>query len=279
MSAGRTPLGTEPPRAEGRMPPDAPARFGRPSPFAFVVGLVFVSFFLHGVLVSDLSPDRLARGVPALVDFLFRAVPPDPGRLPNVIAATVETFEMALIGTALGAAISLPVSLLAARNTSPHPAVYYAARGVISFLRSVPDLVWGLVFVIAVGLGPVAGICAITVDAVGFCGRFFAERVEELDAGPVKALRATGASPYGVIAGAIVPAAFPSFVATVLFALEGATRSAVVLGLVGAGGIGVELATSMQTFQYQQALTVILIIFVVVLVVERTSAAIRRRMI
>lgn len=265
-------------KADGRFH-ETPPRFSRPSPFAWLTAVVLLAFFLHGVLASGMSPDRLAGSVPALLDFFSRAFPPDLGRISNVAVATVETFEMALVGTAVGSLLSLPVALLAARNTSPHPVIYYAARGFVSFLRAVPDLVWGLIFVVAVGLGPVAGILAITVDAVGFCGRFFAERIEEIDPGPVKALQATGASPYGVVAGAVIPAALPSFVATTLFELEGATRSAVVLGLVGAGGIGIELSVSMQTLRYDEALTIILVIFAAVVGVERVSAAVRRRVI
>lgn len=256
-----------------------PARWGRPSPFAWITCLVLLAFFVHGVLASEMTPDRLAGSAGELVEFFAHAVPPETDRRGPVARATVETFEIALVGTAFGAVASVPFALLAARNTTPHPVFYAAARGLISLFRSVPDLVWGLIFIVAVGLGPAAGILAITVDTMGFRGRFFAERVEEIDPGPVKALQATGASVFGVIAGAVVPAAFPSFVATTLFALELATRSAVVLGLVGAGGIGVELATSMQLLRFDEALTIILVIFAVVVAVGRVSAEIRRRMI
>lgn len=254
-----------------------PPRFRRPPPFAFVVLVGALAFLVHGIATSGLTPDRFAGGFANLVAFLSEAVPPATDRLPNVAAATVETFEMALVGTAIGAALSLPLALLAARNTSPHPVVYGAVRGLVSFLRSVPDLVWALVFIVVVGLGPPAGILAIAVDVTGFCGRFYAERIEELDPGPAEALRAAGATPLGVIAGSVIPVAFPSFVATTLFALEGATRSAVVLGLVGAGGIGIELTASMELFRFDEALTIILVIFAVVVAVERLSAAIRSR--
>lgn len=256
-----------------------PPRFGRPSAFAWVTGIALLAFFLHGLLTSEMSPSRLVGGAGELADFLAQAVPPDTGRIGAVSRATLETFEMALVGTALGAVASVPLALLAAKNTAPHYSLYAAARGLVSFARSVPDLVWGLIFVVTVGLGPAAGILAIAVDTTGFCGRFFAERIEELDPGPVKALKATGASASGVIAGAIIPASLPSFVATTMFALELAIRSAVVLGLVGAGGIGVELSTSMQLLRYDEALTIILVIFVVVVAVERLSAIIRKRLI
>lgn len=268
-------------RGEERVPGPghAPPRFGRPSPLAFVVLVAALAFFVHGLATSELTPARLTGGFGELASFLSRAFPPALGRLPDVARATLETFEMALVGTTVGAILSLPLALLAARNTNPHAVLYGLFRALITFLRAVPDLVWGLVFVVTVGLGPAAGVLALVVDAMGFCGRFYAERIEEIDPGPSEALRATGATPLGVIAGAVVPAALPSFVATTLFALEGATRSAVVLGLVGAGGIGIELSTSIQLLRYDEALTIILVIFAVIVGVERLSAAIRRRMI
>ncbi|MEL7477211.1 MAG: ABC transporter permease subunit, partial [Cyanobacteria bacterium J06555_12] len=169
--------------------------------------------------------------------------------------------------------------LLAAKNTTPHSVVHSASRSFIALLRVIPDLIWGLIFIVVVGLGAAPGILAIAVDTIGFCGKFFAERIEEVDPGPVEALRALGAPESGIVAGAIVPAVLPSFVATSLFALESSVRSAVVLGLVGAGGIGVELQTSMQLLRYDEALTIILVIFAVVTAVERLSAAIRRAVI
>lgn len=256
---------------------EMPARFKRPPLFAWIAGVVLLAFFIHGATRSGISPGELVGALPGLAEFLGGAFPPNIERLGPVAQATAQTFEIALVGTVFGAVLSLPLAVLAARNTSPHPSVYYAMRAMISFARSIPDLVWGLIFVVAVGIGPLAGMLAIVVDTFGFCGRFFSERIEEVEPGPIQALKATGASTSGVIAGSVLPAAFPSFVATSMFALELATRSAVVLGLVGAGGIGVELETSMNLFRYDEALTIILVIFIVVVAVERTSAAIRRR--
>ncbi len=189
----------------------------------------------------------------------------------------LETFQMAIVGVVFGVILSLPMALLCARNTSPHPIVRVIARNVVATLRTVPDLVWALIFVVAVGLGPLAGILAIVMDTIGFCARFFSERIEEVDPGPGQALAATGASRSGVVCGAIIPECTPSFVATSLFSVEKAVRSAVVLGLVGAGGIGVELSAAMNLFRYDQALTVILAILVVVIGVEQVSAWIRKR--
>ncbi|MEM8780165.1 MAG: phosphonate ABC transporter, permease protein PhnE [Cyanobacteria bacterium P01_G01_bin.49] len=253
-----------------------PPRFRKPK-FTVWLGIgILLAFFLHGLYVSGLTPERIYKGFFRLGEFLAEAFPPKPDRLINIITATIETFEMALVGTVFGALFSLPLSLLAAKNTSPNRAIYILSRGFITLLRVIPDLVWGLLFIVVVGLGAGAGILAIMVDVMGFCGKFFAERIEEIDPKPVEALRALGASQWGIIVGAIFPVTMPSFVASTLYSLEASVRSAVVLGLVGAGGIGVELATSMQLLRYDEALMTIIVIFVVVLLVEQISGIIRK---
>jgi phosphonate transport system permease protein len=205
--------------------------------------------------------------------------PPSTSRLLQIGQAVLETFQMALVGTVIGVALSLPLAWLATRGLTPHPALYYGARGLIALFRTVPDLIWALFFVVAVGLGPFAGTLALAVDTMGFCGRFFAEAMEEQDKGPQEALRAIGASRSGVLMGAVIPGALPSFINTSLFSLEKATRSSVVLGLVGAGGIGIELKVAMDMFEYDQAATIILFVFALVLLVERASAYLRARVI
>ena len=256
-----------------------PPRWRKPSPLVFVALLIGIAFFVHGLWISELTPARLWRGIFRLSDFLGQALPPNPKRLGSIIRATLETFEMALVGTVFGALLSLPLSILAAKNTTPHPWWFSVSRSFVTLLRVIPDLIWGLIFIIVVGLGPAAGIMAITMDVMGFCGKFFAERIEEIEPGPIEALRAIGASEVSIIAGAIFPATLPSFVASTLFSLESSIRSAVVLGLVGAGGIGVELSTSMQLLRYDEALMVIIVIFVVVLLVEEVSSWIRKMII
>jgi len=170
------------------------------------------------------------------------------------------------------------MALLAARNTSPHPLVRHLTRSIISFLRTVPDLAWALFFVVSVGLGPFAGTLTIIVDTIGFCGRFFAEAMEEVDPGPSEALDSIGTSPLDRIAVVQIPGALPNMINTSLFSLEKAVRSSVVLGLVGAGGIGAELAISMEMFRYDQAAYIILMIFILVYAVEHLSSRLRERL-
>jgi len=257
----------------------APARFSSPSIFVWVVIISFAAFFIQGFTSADINGARLLQGMSNLGGFFNQAWPPSTGRLEPIMWAMIETLNMAIVGVFFGVLLSLPFALLCSRNTSPNALVRWVSRMVVATLRTVPDLVWALIFVVAVGLGPLAGILAIIMDTIGFCARFFSERIEEIRSGPSEALSSTGAGRMSVIFGAIIPESMASITATSLYSVEKAIRSAVVLGLVGAGGIGVELSTSMRMFRYDQAMTIILVILVVVIAVEQVSSAIRKRII
>jgi phosphonate transport system permease protein len=257
----------------------APPRFERPGALAFALWVLAAATVIASLQGIGFSLPALFGGVPSMGRILGEMFPPSLERAGPVAKALLETFQMALVGTVAGVALSLPLAVLATRHLSPHALVYQAARSLIALFRTVPDLVWALFFVVAVGLGPFAGTLAITVDIVGFCGRFFAEAMEEADRGPQEALHALGAGRAAVIAAAVIPAAMPSLVNTSLFSLEKATRSSVVLGLVGAGGIGIELQVSMDLFRYAEASAIIIAIFALVVAVEQCSAWLRRRLI
>ncbi len=222
----------------------------------------------------------MASGLPNMVDLLGRMTPPnlEPDFLLRIFWRIVETFQIALAGTAIGIALSLPIAWAAARGIGPFGAIgAFLFKALVSFLRTVPDLVWALVFVATVGLGAVAGTLTIVVDTIGFCARFFAEAMEDSDKEPQEALSAIGASRLNILFGAVLPDVMPSFINTSLFALEKAIRSSVVLGLVGAGGIGQELKVAFDLFQYKNASTIILFIFLVVLVMEWATDRLRAK--
>lgn len=260
-------------------PQEAPPRLRRPAWPLSLLALVAAGLVVHGVASgARISPATILRGLGRTWEFLADAFPPDTSRLGAVADSMLETFEIALIGTMLGVVVSLPLAVLAARNLSPHRVLHLLARSLIAFLRTIPDLLWGLVFVVTVGLGPEAGVLAIAADVAGLCGRFFADRLEDVPTQLTDALRATGATRTGVIVGGVVPSVAPSFVGISLYGLENATRSSVILGVVGAGGIGIELTTAMELLRYDEAATIIIAIFVVVLAVERASALIRQHL-
>jgi len=257
----------------------APARFTSPSVFTWVVLVGFAAFFIQGFLSVDVTLARLIQGFGNLGGFFSQAWPPETSRLEPIAWSMLETLNMAIVGVTVGVILSVPMALLCASNTAPNRLVRTLSRTVVATMRTIPDLIWALIFVVAVGLGPLAGILAIIMDTIGFCARFFSERIEEVSKGPSEALASTGGGRLSVIFGAILPESTASMTATSLYGVEKAIRSAVVLGLVGAGGIGVELSTAMRMFQFDQALTIILVILVVVIGFEQISSAIRRRVI
>ncbi|MDR9481132.1 MAG: phosphonate ABC transporter, permease protein PhnE [Spiribacter sp.] len=265
--------------AQSNQHPHMPPRLNKPSPLIWIAGLGFLAFFLQGLVAAEMTIERLVRGAGNIVRFVGQAIPPDFSRGSNIGWAMLETLNIAVVGVTFGCLLSIPLALLAARNTSPNRLVHAIARFIIAVARTIPDLIWALIFVVTVGLGPLAGILAIIMDTLGFAARFYSERFEEVADGSSKALTATGAGRISVIFGAIIPESFASMTATSLFSVEKAIRSAVTLGLVGAGGIGVELSTAMRLFRYDDAAAVILIILVAVIGFEQLSSAIRRRII
>ena len=256
----------------------APPRLQHPRASTLVILAVALGLALHGLYRMDIDYARLLRGPENIWDFVTGAIPPNTERFSTLSEAMLETVEIALIGTVIGVVLSVPAALLAAQNTTPFLPLAYLMRFVLTTLRAIPDLVWALIFVMAVGLGPLAGILAIAVDVLGFAGRFFAERIEEVERGPIDALRSTGAGGIAVVVGAVLPAAFASFTATSLYCVEKSIRGATVLGMVGAGGIGGELTTAFNVRQFDTALLIILMILAVVLLAEQLSSTVRRRM-
>lgn len=258
-----------------------PTRYERPSAFSFigyVLGLTLIVWCLAG---AGFSLEKMASAPPRFADFIDRAFPPniDPQTLQRLGWKMVETLQIAVAGAVIGVALSVPVALFAARGLIAGVWVNQIVRNILGFIRAVPDIAWALVFVVAVGLGPFAGMLAIAVDTIGFCGRFFADDMEGADKGPAESLTATGARKIDVVACATIPAATPAFISTSLFALEKAVRSSTILGLVGAGGIGIELKVGFDLFDYPTAMTVILMIAVVVIAIEQVSGWARTRII
>ena len=254
-----------------------PSRFERPSIVKIILLFLFACFLVESFRAAEVSLRSLIEGIPYMGEMFSEMLPPDFSRGRAISIALLQTFQMAFVGAFLGIVISIPLAICASKSHSPNSIVYYISRLLVSLFRTVPDLIWALVFVIAVGVGPFAGTLALMIDTIGFCGRFFAEAMEEVPKEPQEGLTAIGASRLSVIFCAVFPAALPSIINSSLFSIEKATRSSVVLGLVGAGGIGVELSVAMNTFHYAQAASIILCILVLVLIVENISQRIRRK--
>lgn len=219
---------------------------------------------------------KLGQGTLNMAEFLARLFPPDFSKISTILEMLLETLQMAIVGTVLGVVLSLLVAFGAASNIAP-PWLYYPSRWAMNVIRAVPDLVFALMFVSAVGLGPFAGILAMTLGSLGSIGKIFAEAMESVDKGPMTAMQAVGASKRQVIQYGILPQAAPLLVSYTLLLFEGNVRGATILGLVGAGGIGLELTTAMRMYDYGHLSAIIICIIVLVTIIDQGSALIRRR--
>lgn len=204
----------------------------------------------------------------------------DPfGYLKTVMAKMIETLEIALWGTILAVSLSIPLAWFAASNYSPNRVTYTLARGFISLLRSVPELIVALFLVLAYGFGPIAGVLALGLHAAGFLGKFYAEDIENADKQPQEALEAIGAGKIKTVLYAVMPQVLPQYVAYTAYILDRNLRMATVVGLVGAGGIGQELKGRFDMYDYGHVMTILIAIFLFVFLLDQLSARIRSRMI
>jgi len=193
------------------------------------------------------------------------------------VAKMWETIQIALWGTFLAVFLGVPLGLAAARNIAPIWVVT-PVRWVMNLLRSVPDLVMGLLFVVAVGLGPLAGVLAITLNTAGVLAKLFSEAVESIDKGPVEGVRATGASKLHEIVWGVIPQVAPLWTSFALYRFESNSRSATVLGLIGAGGIGQVLFDRMNAFNFNAVSAIVIVVVIAVTMIDMLSQAMRKRL-
>jgi phosphonate transport system permease protein len=268
--------------------------------FLIVLGIVLIYWW--SLTGTNVSLGELARGIPNIFGLLGRMLPPRFAMdtvvvglpfgaslpyfgqsiavtLPEVIPSIFQTVQMAIIGTTLGILLSIPFGLLAARNTSPHPLVYQGTRLFLNSARAIPGLIFALIFVASVGLGPFAGVLAIAIGEIGVLGKLFGEAIEAIDPQQVQAVRATGARPLQVFVYSVLPQALPVATSYSLLVFEGNVRNATILGIVGAGGVGFILSKYMALFQYQLLTGALILILLTVTVIDRFSDYIRRKLI
>lgn len=226
---------------------------------------------------AQMSWSELAAGLPQIGDFLSRSVPPDWSILPRLWAPAMETIQIAIWGTLLSVILALPLSFVAAGNLHDWHWLRRVTRQFLNVVRSINELILALVFVSAVGLGPFPGVLALALHGMGMLGKFFAEAIEEIDDGPLQALRSAGANHLQIIAFGVVPQVITAWIAVVLYRFEVNLRSATVLGMVGAGGLGFELVSSLKLFRYQETATCIIVIAVMVVAADMVSNGLRNR--
>ena len=195
----------------------------------------------------------------------------------------LQTLAIAVMGTTLGSLLAIPLSFIAAGNLMRRnpvgTGVYLVTRTLMSVIRAVPTLFWGILFVTTVGLGPFTGVLAVSLFSIGLMSKLFSEAIEAIDPGQVEALTATGANPLQVLIGGVGPQVMPYLIANLLYTFEVNVHSATILGLIGAGGIGFLFSQYIEQFQYPQEAMVIIVVVTMTMAIDYSSGAIRRRII
>jgi phosphonate transport system permease protein len=256
-----------------------PDVFGRPASARLAMPAMLVAalaVFLFGLVDLDFSPARLLAGLHQLGWITLMMIPPDPGSsLPAYLSALGETLSIALLGTTLAAVFALPVSLLAARNIVPSNIIRFPVRRLLDSIRGVDTLIWALVWINVVGLGPFAGVLAIAVSDFGAFGKLFSEAIETADRKQVEGVRAAGGNALHEIRFGLMPQVLPVIAGQVLYFIESNTRSATIIGIVGAGGIGLQLAEQIRVLEWQKVSFLILMILVAVAAIDWISGRLR----
>ena len=245
----------------------------------WLIAATVVAFYLVAGHLAQIDLGRLATGLPKLWHWIALAWPPKTDELPLFLQRTAETVAMAAIGTTLATVLAVPMAVLASRNITPVPSLYYPARWFLNVLRGIDSFVFALLFVAAVGLGPFAGVLGIAFHTWGSAAKFFADHVESANLGPFDAVRTTGANRLTTIVYALLPDILPVLLSTTLFWWEFNVRASTVLGVVGAGGIGQELKNSMDLLDFARLFTIIAVILVVVTALDQLSGWLRRRLV
>ncbi|HEY4252513.1 MAG TPA: phosphonate ABC transporter, permease protein PhnE [Roseomonas sp.] len=242
-----------------------------------VVGVVgAVALLVWAVIRLDLTPARFLTGLQQLWHFITLMVPPDPGNATHLILnGLLETLAIAFLGTLLAACLAFPIGLLAAHNTTVNGIVRFASRRMLDGIRGVDTLIWALIWVGVVGLGPFAGVLAIMTSDFGTFGKMFSEAIESADGKAQEGVVASGGAPWHRIRFGVLPQVLPVIAGQVLYLFESNVRSSAIIGIVGAGGIGLHLSEMIRTLEWQAVSFIVLLILVLVAVIDFFSSRLR----
>ena len=226
----------------------------------------------------DLSIVELVQGGERMAEYISRYYPPDFTDWKFYMSDILETVGMGIWGTLLAAVVAVPLAIVAAENVAPFWMVFIVRR-FLDAMRAINEIVFALIFIVAVGLGPFAGVLAIFIHTAGTLGKLFSEAIEAIESGPVEGIRATGASKLQEVVFGIIPQVIPLWTSFTLYRFEANVRSATVLGVVGAGGIGVTLIQSFRAFKYGKVAAMLILLIIVVTVIDTISSKIRQRLV
>jgi phosphonate transport system permease protein len=241
---------------------------------AVPIGMAGVAIF--AVWWLALSFGQIWSGLSSLAKFVALMFPPSTGgHLDLLLKAMGETLAIAFLGTLIATVFAFPISFLAASNTSPNPMLRFAVRRALDTIRSVDALIWALVFVGVVGLGPFAGILAIAVSDTGALGKLFSEAIESTDARARESVLASGGTSFLAVRFGLLPQVLPIIAGQILYYFESNVRSATIIGIVGAGGIGLQLSEQIRTYDFDQVAFAIIMILITVAIIDYISGKLR----
>ena len=264
--------------------------FWRPTLKYFVV-LCIVAIYGLAMWQTETNPKALVEGVPDMLEFVDKMIPPSfidwespyfynaESELPRILDTAVETLQMAIMGTVLAVVFGFLFAMLAARNITPNVFVYQAARTICDAFRGISEIVWALLFVAMVGLGPFTGVLALAVHNSGALGKYFSEAIEAMDVGVLESVESSGATRTQIFFHGVMPELRTLFMNYILYYFEHNLRQATVLGVVGAGGIGTELLLSIKYFNFDHSMTIVLVMLGMVIISDRVSGMIRKRLV
>ncbi|MEO1592827.1 MAG: phosphonate ABC transporter, permease protein PhnE [Cyanobacteria bacterium J06632_22] len=276
------------------------------TPWRIVAVVVAIAILIYTAQISDLSFGELFQGGGNMAEYVSRYFPPDfshagfprlrPEECPRrdiainlgmtqlclptqgYVQDIFETVSMGLWGTVMAAIVGVPLGVVAAENIAPFPVVFVVRR-FNDAMRAINEIVFALIFIVAVGLGPFAGVLALFIHTAGTLGKLFSEAIEAIDPGPVEGIQATGASKLQEIIFGVIPQVMPLWTSFVLYRFEANVRSAAVLGIVGAGGIVVSLVQSFRAFKYQNVCAMLILLVTTVAIIDTLSAKLRQRLV
>ena len=243
---------------------------------ALAVPLGFAAFTAFAIWWLDIPFRQIGAGLASLAKFIALMFPPSTGgHLNLLLTAMGETLAIAFLGTLIATVIAFPISFLAAGNTTPHAVVRFAIRRVLDTIRSVDALIWALVFVGVVGLGPFAGILAIAVSDTGALGKLFSEAIESTEERARESVLASGGTNLLAVRFGLLPQVLPIIAGQILYYFESNVRSATIIGIVGASGIGLQLSEQIRTYDFDQVAFAVIMILITVSIIDWISSKLR----
>ncbi|WQK85755.1 phosphonate ABC transporter, permease protein PhnE [Mammaliicoccus sp. Dog046] len=243
-----------------------------------VAVIIVIALVIWSFLYTKFSLADLMYGLPQMIELFKSMFPPDLSYLSSITQPMLDTIRMAIVGTFIGAILSIPISIVCANNVIKSSLISIPCRFILNIVRTVPDLLLAAVFVAIFGIGQIPGILAIIILSISIISKLMYESLESIDDGPLESMTAVGANKIKWITYAVIPQAIAPYMSYVLYAFEINIRAAAVLGLVGAGGIGLYYDQTLGLFQYPKTLTIILVTLVIVVLIDLLSTKVRERL-